>query len=227
MLERFKDFSTANVADACQRLGVPVRAVSLKAAVGERVAGRVLPVQHSGSLDVVFEAISSANPGDVIVIDNGGRRDEGCFGDLLAIEAAFAQVSGAVIWGVHRDTAGLRKVGLPVFSLGEVPTYPWRHGPAPADAFSTATVGEWQVTREDVVLGDEDGVLFIPGDRVDELFALAEAIKKNEDRQIDAVRAGHSLREQMKFEEYLKLRAADPSLTLPGYLHSLAAAAKE
>ena len=95
MLERFKDFTTANVADACRRLGVPARAVSLKAAVGERVAGRVLPVQHSGSLDVVFEAIGLAGPGDVLVIDNGGRRDEGCFGDLLAIEAQFAQVSGA------------------------------------------------------------------------------------------------------------------------------------
>jgi regulator of RNase E activity RraA len=43
---------------------------------GQRVAGRVLPVRHYGSVDVFLEALGRAEAGDVLVVDNGGRLDE-------------------------------------------------------------------------------------------------------------------------------------------------------
>ena len=43
-----------------------------------------------------------AAPGDVLVVDNGGRLDEACVGDLVALEAQAAGVEGMVIWGLHR-----------------------------------------------------------------------------------------------------------------------------
>ena len=46
-----------------------------------------MPARHYGSVDVFLEALSSAGPGDVLVIDNGGRTDEACIGDLVALEA--------------------------------------------------------------------------------------------------------------------------------------------
>jgi regulator of RNase E activity RraA len=42
--------------------------------------------------------------GDVLVVDNGGRLDEACVGDLVALEAKHAGVAGIAIWGLHRDT---------------------------------------------------------------------------------------------------------------------------
>jgi len=45
------------------------------------IAGRVLPVRHYGSVDVFLEAMGMAQPGDILVIDKGGRMDEGCIGD--------------------------------------------------------------------------------------------------------------------------------------------------
>ena len=104
------------------------------------------------------------------MVDNGGRRDEACVGDLVALEAKAAGLAGIVIWGLHRDTVDITAIGLPVFSLGALPTGPLRLDPQPADALSTATIGEWTVTRADVVLADEDGAIFVPADRVDELF---------------------------------------------------------
>jgi regulator of RNase E activity RraA len=95
MLERFKDLTTAHVADACLRVGVPVRTVSLTAVDSGRFAGRVLPAQHVGSVDVFLEAFESAEPGDVLVVDNGGRRDEACVGDLVALEAQAAGIAGS------------------------------------------------------------------------------------------------------------------------------------
>jgi regulator of RNase E activity RraA len=35
-----------------------------------------------------------------------------------------AGVEGMVIWGLHRDTADIRAIGLPVFSLGAIPLAP-------------------------------------------------------------------------------------------------------
>ena len=126
---RFAALTTAHVADACIRARVPVRCASalLRAVVpGSRLAGRVCPARHAGSVDAFLEAFEMAAPGDVLVVDNGGRLDEACVGDLVALEAQAAGVEGMVIWGLHRDTADIRAIGLPVFSLGAIPTGPLR-----------------------------------------------------------------------------------------------------
>jgi len=227
MLGRFAELTTAHMADACVRAGVPVRTVSLTAVAGGRVAGRVLPAQHVGSVDVFLEAFESAEEGDVLVVDNGGRRDEACVGDLVALEAKTAGVAGIVIWGLHRDTVDITAIGLPVFSLGALPTGPLRLDSQPADALSTATIGDWTVTRDDVVLADEDGAIFVPADRLEELFGLAESIRDTERRQADAIRAGRSLREQVSFAQYLERRAADPSLTFRQHLRAVRGAIEE
>ena len=227
MLNRFEGLTTAHMADACVRAGVPVRTVSLTAVAGGRVAGRALPAQHVGSVDVFLEAFESASEGDVLVVDNGGRRDEACVGDLVALEAKAAGLAGIVIWGLHRDTVDITAIGLPVFSLGALPTGPLRLDPQPADALSTATIGDWTVTREDVVLADEDGAIFVPADRVEELFGLAESIRDTEHQQADAIRAGRSLREQVRFADYLLVRAADPSLTFRQHLRLVRGAIEE
>ncbi|TDD56377.1 RraA family protein [Kribbella antibiotica] len=227
MLERFDELTTAHVADACLRAGLPVRTVSLTAVVGGRVAGRVLPVQHVGSVDVYLEAFENAEPGDVLVIDNGGRRDEACAGDLVAAEAQGAGCSGLVIWGLHRDTVDVQALGLPVFSLGAMPTGPLRLDPQPAYALLKATIGEWTVTTDDVVLGDEDGIIFVPAGRVEELFDLADSIRDTERKQSEDIQAGRSLREQVRFSEYLTARAADPSLTFRQHLRAVKGAIEE
>ena len=105
---------------------------------GSRLAGRVSPARHVGSVDIFLEALEGAEQGDVMVVDNGGRLDESCVGDLVALEAQAAGLDGIVIWGLHRDTADIRAIGLPVFSLGMVPTGPQRLGVRAHDALESA-----------------------------------------------------------------------------------------
>ena len=169
-------------------------------APGSRVAGRVCPARHAGSVDVFLEAFGMAEPGDVLVVDNGGRLDESCAGDLVALEAQAAGLAGIVIWGLHRDTADIRAIGLPVFSLGALPTGPQRLDPRPRDPLGSATVGPWTVGREDLVLADDNGVLFVPAASADDLFTLAETIRDTERRQAERIRAGASLRSQVHFD---------------------------
>jgi 4-hydroxy-4-methyl-2-oxoglutarate aldolase len=228
--ERFATLTTAHVADACIRAGVPVRCgpAGLRAVEpGSRLAGRVAPARHAGSVDVFLEAFELAAPGDVLVVDNGGRLDESCVGDLVVLEAQLAGLGGVVIWGLHRDTADIRAIGLPVVSLGSLPTGPQRLDARAPDALTAATVGDWRVGPGDVVLGDDDGVLFVPSARTAELFALAEGIRDTERAQAHRIHAGVALRRQLGFDAYLAERARTPSLTFREHLRSVGGAVEE
>ena len=224
---RFATLTTAHVADACIRVQIPVRCAPapLRALVpGSRLVGRACPARHAGSVDVFLEALEGAAPGDVLVVDNGGRLDESCVGDLVALEVQAAGLEGIVIWGLHRDTADLRAIGLQVFSLGAIPTGPQRLDVRPEDALESAVVGDWAVSREDLVLGDDDGVLFVPVARAGEIFTIAETIRDTERRQAELMRGGVSLRSQVRFDVYLARREHAPSLSFRDHLRGVGGA---
>jgi 4-hydroxy-4-methyl-2-oxoglutarate aldolase len=233
--DRFARLTTAHVADGCLRADVPVRCgpTGLQAVVpGTRAAGRVAPARHAGSVDVFLEAFERAAPGDVLVVDNGGRLDESCVGDLITLEAQAAGFAGLVIWGLHRDTALIQRIGLPVFSLGRIPTGPVetkRNDPASRtpQTVSPAEVGEWTVDADDVVLADDDGVLFVPADRAEQLLATAHEIWRTEREQARRIRGGDTLRDQTRFADYLQRRAEDPSYTFRQHLRRVGGAIEE
>lgn len=224
---RFAGLTTAHLTDGCVRAHVPVRCApnelqSLEP--GMRLAGRVLPVRHAGSVDVMLEAIDAAQPGDVLVVDNADRRDESCVGDLVTLEALSSGLAGIVIWGLNRDTAEIIDIGLPLFSTGTLPTGPLRLDARDAEALTSATVGEWTVDRHDTVFGDSDGVLFVPMNNLDEVLGFAEAIRDTELVQASRIRSGTSLREQVRFAEFLEQRSAEPGLTLREHLRRVGGA---
>ena len=54
-MERFESLTTPHLADACLRLGLPLRAAppGLRPVVaGHRLAGKALPVRHVVSVDI-------------------------------------------------------------------------------------------------------------------------------------------------------------------------------
>ncbi|GGL98068.1 RraA family protein [Nakamurella endophytica] len=227
---RLDALTTAHLTDACLRAGVPVRcapAGTRAVEPGSRVAGRVLPARHAGSVDVFLEALAGALPGDVLVVDNGGRLDEACVGDLVVQEAASAGLAGLVLWGLHRDTADIRAIGLPVFSLGALPTGPLELRDRPDDALDRAGSGAWSVGTSDVVVADDDGAVFLPADRLPELLTLAERIRDTERRQADRIRSGESLRDQLRMTEFVERRNSEPGLTFRAHLREIGGAVEE
>ncbi|MFE0458384.1 RraA family protein [Kitasatospora sp. NPDC058965] len=230
MDKRIAELTCAHLADACLRAGLPVRCAPAGTRAllpGTRLAGPVRPARHAGSVDVFLEAITLASPGEVLVVDNAGRTDESCVGDLIALEARQAGLDGILVWGLHRDTADLRAIGLPLFSLGALPTGPLAARDRAADALTAARSGDWTVTAADYVVADEDGALFLPADRLPALLDLAEAIRDTERHQADLIRQGRSLRGQVAFDAFLTARAADPRLTFREHLRGVGGAIEE
>lgn len=212
--------ATAALADACVRLGVPLRVgpASLRPiAPHAPLAGPAMPVTHAGSVDVFLEAIDDAPPGAVLVVDNGGRDDEACVGDLVTLEAREAGLAGIVIWGRHRDTAQLVEIGLPVHSRGALPPGPRRVPPA-GRAMRTAWLDGVEVRADDTIAADDDGVLVIPTGDWSRVAELAREIQQVEKAQADRMRAGASLRAQLDFAGYRARQATEPDLSLRRYL---------
>jgi regulator of RNase E activity RraA len=193
----------------------------------QRLVGPALPVRHFGSVDVFLEAMQGAHPGDVLVIDNGGRLDEGCIGDLTALEAENCGLAGIIVWGAHRDTPELREIRLPIFSYGTWPSGPQRLDTRDSSALHSARFGNFVVERSDVAFADDDGCLFVAAKHAGDPLSVAHEIWERERRQAEAIKSGRSLREQLDFARYLAKRAADPSYTFREHLRKISGAIEE
>lgn len=171
--------------------------------------------------------MQNAQSGDILVIDNGGRLDEGCIGDLTALEADNCGLAGIIVWGAHRDTPELQQIGLPVFSYGTCPSGPQRLNPRDSSALRSARFGNFLVDPGDVAFADDDGCLFVTAGGVDDLLRVAYEIWQRERWQAQAIKSGHSLREQLEFTQYLEKRAAEPSYSFRQHLRKISGAIEE
>ena len=174
-----------------------------------------------------LEAIDRAVPGSILVVDNAGRRDEACIGDLVTLEAARAGLGGIVIWGCHRDTVEIRSLGLPLFSLGAFAAGPTRLDPRTEDAFSSATIGDFSVSAADIVVADDDGALFIPTAVIADVVQKGERIRDAERLQAERANAGTSLRAQLGLADYIAKRSVDSEITFRQHLRAISGAIEE
>jgi len=226
----FSRLSTALIADACLLQRVPLRVAQggiHPLFPGMRLAGRVLPSHHRGSVDVFLEAMRKALPGDVLVVDNDGRPDEGCVGDLTVLEARSWGLAGLVVRGYHRDTAELVRLAFPVFSYGSCPAGPRRLDQREPHDLSLAKWDGFTVNDCDAVFADDDGVLFVPWNKIEEVLKVAKSISSVERQQAESIRAGKKLSDQLGFDEYLTKRKSDPSYTFRRHLRERGGAIEE
>jgi 4-hydroxy-4-methyl-2-oxoglutarate aldolase len=221
------DWSTPFIADACVQLSLAVRVgpYGLKPNIaGAKAAGPARPARHAGSTDVFLEAIAAANKGDVLVIDNGGRHDEGCIGDLVVGEAFMSGIAGTVCWGTHRDTGAILAFGAKVWSLGTCPNGPLELRRRHVTALEAANLGSVTVTMDDYVFADEDGVVVVSRENLDRIVETAQDIASREGAQAARLLKGELLRSQLDLDAYVAKRNSDPNYTFRDHLKTFGGA---
>ena len=212
IVERLAKLDTCAVSDALDSLGlkgatwgvrplwqcprIAGRAVTMKI----KPAGLQQPTQHLGTAP-----IEAAKPGDIIVIDNGGKLEFSCWGGLLALSAKLKGVSGVVIDGASRDIDEARELGFPVYARGAVPMT--ARGRVMQESFNQEIqFAGVQCHPGDLVIADGSGVVIIPREKEEEVVTAAETLYQKEQEMADGIRKGYSgmeMLEKLGYEQML------------------------
>lgn len=178
---KFKLLPVANVSDSMSRMsaGGP----ELRPYHGAGVlAGPALTVRtRPGDNLMVHKALKMIEPGDVIVVDAGGDLTNALVGELMLSYAMKAGAAGIVINGAVRDSAWIGANEFPVFAAGVTHRGPYKDGPGEINV--PVAFGGLVVQPGDLVLGDDDGLISVPFDDVEAVYASAKAKHDAEARQ--------------------------------------------
>lgn len=184
------------VADAQERAGV-MHSYIKPIDTETRFAGAALTVRlEPGNQVDCLDALSVAQPGDVIVVDAAGETETSIWGGLMAGLCQMKGVVGAVVDGGIRDTDEIRDLGFYIFAKSIVPR-----------ATHTITSGRMEpievnvpiqcagviVNPGDIVIGDEVGVTVVPLLIAEEILEKAQAQAEQEEKTRSAIQEGKTV----------------------------------
>ena len=189
VLKVLKQVSTPNISDAMHRSG-DIKGITTISS-GTKIAGPALTVRtFPGDWAKTVEAVDMAEPGQVIIIDAAGV-GPAVWGELATHGAIQNKIAGVVIYGAVRDVKEIRALRFPVFSSLITPTAGEPKGlgeigvPIVIDGVRVFT-GDW-------IVGDDDGVVCIPRDRVAEIANRAMGVLEQENRLRREIDKGSTL----------------------------------
>ncbi|WP_248766997.1 RraA family protein [Pseudomonas sp. MWU12-2345] len=195
----FEGLDTPGVSDAMDKLGLPGQCLGI-APLGnysQVIVGPAFTVQYvtaSVPPGTVGDFIEDVAPGDIVVIDNGGRTDCTVWGDIMTQYAGARRIAGTVIDGVCRDVNKALGDGYPIFSKGRF----MRTGKDRVQVQSVnqpVSIGSARVCARDIVVADANGVVIVPRARAVEVAACARQIETVEAEIRALISQGKTLKE--------------------------------
>lgn len=195
----FEGLDTPGVSDALDKLGLPGQCLGVAPLdnYSKVIVGPAFIVQYvSASVPpgTVGDFIEDVAPGDVVVIDNGGRTDCTVWGDIMTQYAGTRQIAATVIDGVCRDVNKALGDGYPIFSKGRF----MRTGKDRVQVQSVnqpVSIGTARVCARDIVVADANGVVIVPRARAAEVAACARQIESIEADIRALISQGKTLKE--------------------------------
>ena len=150
------------------------------------------------SFGLMLEALDDLRKNEVYV-NTGSSPRNALWGELMSTRARKLGSRGAVLNGYVRDTKAILNMSFPTFAFGS-----YGQDSAPrckvVDFRIPIEVGQVRVRPADIIFGDIDGVLLVPVEAEDEVFARALEKARGEKLVKKAIEEGSSA--VKAFEKY-------------------------
>jgi regulator of RNase E activity RraA len=204
LLAKFHALATPTIANALDDVAFEGVLQGLAQVVpGSRCVGRAVTVrQITGqrgdftSADFKVGAmIDAASPGDILVIDNGGRAVS-TFGGLATLAAKLKGLGGLIVDGGVRDKEEMLEHGFPVFARHMTPLT-GRTRLAITGINEPISCGGVRVRAGDVIVADGSGVTCIPAEHAAEVAELALRYAADDEMAAAELRKGLSFSQAM------------------------------
>ena len=175
--QRVARLQVSHISDAMARTGVPT---------GIRPQGRGFALfgtaftvrAHPGDNLALHRALDSGPAGQVLVVDGGGFTDIALWGELMSLDAIARGVSGLVIDGAVRDADSFAELGFPVYARAVTPRGPFKTNAGELQI--PISCGGVPVSPGDYIIGDDEGLVVIPAERLEAVVFAAESIAARE-----------------------------------------------
>jgi 4-hydroxy-4-methyl-2-oxoglutarate aldolase len=192
LIEAAQKLPSATLHEAAGKIGALPSAIK-PVALGFKVFGPAVTVHAPGGDNLwLHRAIYAAQPRDVLVVSVSDSYDHGYWGEIMSTAAKVRGLAGLVINGCVRDQRLLAEIGFPVFARGlcirgtakDFGARGWINAPIRFDDVT--------IDAGDLIVGDEDGVVAIPRERITTVIAASEAREATEAEQMKRLQAGES-----------------------------------
>jgi len=212
VLTRLSELDACAVSDALDRLGLAGTVTGItRLTTTRRICGRVITVKmgrdegQPTSTHLGTTAIESAQPGDVIVMEQRTGVDAACWGGNLSLGAKLRGVAGVIVDGPARDIDEAREHDFPVFARSATARTA-RGRIVEAATGVPIVVGDVTVNPGDLVVADASAVVFIALGDVARVLEAAETVAARERAMVAALRDGAPISEVMgrSYETMLK-----------------------
>jgi len=212
-VSRLNQLDSCAVSDAMDKLGLRGVVTGIhQYSTQRRIAGRVVTVKlgiddgrATASRHLSTTAIETAQPGDVIVVEQRSGVDAAAWGGNLSLGAKVRGIAGVVCEGPARDLDESRQHDFPVYARDHTCTTA-RGRLIEVGTNDKITVGTVLVSPGDYVIADASAVVFIKASDISKVLETAETIVEKEKRMAEAIRAGTPIGKVMgaDYERMLK-----------------------
>lgn len=204
LLARLRPFAATDVADALQAVKIngylpDILMWSPAYCAGEgKICGpahpvQMVPVGGSPVPKLPQHHVDTVRSGEVVVI-SCPKVHGAVWGGLMSTRAQYLGAQGVVTDGRCRDLEEHRGMGFPVFASG-LSCYGQGSFVTPVAVGAPVTVAGVTVRAGDIVVGDLNGVVVVPHERLEEVVLACEKARPVEEAVMADLRLGKTIQE--------------------------------
>ncbi len=202
LLNRLGSYSTCQAADAFDKLKIRGHMPDIillspdpeYRMVGEAHTVRMVPAGGGPLPKREVHHIDAAPEGSIVVISIPPGVTTANWGGMMSTRAKVMNLGGVVLDGRARDIEEHRQMGFPVFARG-VSVHGSGGYTVPISVGEPINCGGVAVRQGDVILGDVNGVVVIPSERLEEVIDKMDELAEIEEKITAELEKGVSIGE--------------------------------